>query len=541
MKTRKDSLRSLKDEEFDLLIIGGGVTGVGIALDAASRGIKTALVEKEDFGSGTSSKSTKLIHGGLRYLQSFEFKLVREVGRERSLIHKLAPHLVIPEKMLLPLTKNGKYGKLDSALGLWFYDRLAVVPTNDRRKMLSKQKALKQEPLLSEKGLLGAGFYSEYRTDDARLTIEITKTAIQKGAVCLNYCSMDEFVYENGIVCGARCSDQIEVDSFIVRAKYVVNAAGPWVDIIRQKDHPISGKQLHLTKGVHIVVPHKKLPLKQSIYFDVPDGRMIFAIPRLKTTYIGTTDTDFNNSPDQVGVEQEDINYLISAVNQAFTKCTLSDRDIVASWAGLRPLIHEKGKSASEISRKDEIFISPKQLISIAGGKLTGYRVMAKKTVDLIARIMQRETNRKLPSCKTKNIPLTRNPFQNMKEVTDYTAEIENRLKGTFKDPSYYAHYLVANYGSNSDEIFSLVEEPSDLSVQSLLLAEFDYCINNELATNLTDFFDRRTGRVYFDAESIIQSIDIISQHAKKKLSWTTSKTLFEQKKILARCISSNS
>lgn len=541
MKTRKDSLISLKDEEFDLLIIGGGVTGVGIALDAASRGIKTALVEKEDFGSGTSSRSTKLIHGGLRYLQSFEFKLVREVGRERSLIHKLAPHLVIPEKMLLPLTKNGKYGKLDSALGLWFYDRLAVVPKNDRRKMLSKQKALKQEPLLSEKGLLGAGFYSEYRTDDARLTIEITKTAIQKGAVCLNYCSMDEFIYENGIVCGTRCSDQIDDDSFIVRAKYVVNASGPWVDIIRQKDHPISGKQLHLTKGVHIVVPHKKLPLKQSIYFDVPDGRMMFAIPRLKTTYIGTTDTDFNNSPDHVGVEQEDINYLISAVNQAFTKCTLSARDIVASWAGLRPLIHEKGKSASEISRKDEIFISPKQLISIAGGKLTGYRVMAKKTVDLIARKMQRETNRKLPSCKTKNIPLTQNPFQNMKEVTDYTTEIENRLKGAFKDPSYYAQYLVANYGSNSDEIFSLVEEPSDLSVQSLLLAEFDYCINNELATNLTDFFDRRTGRIYFDTESIIQSIDIVSQHTKKKLGWTTSKTLFEQKKILARCISSNS
>lgn len=539
-KTRKDSLRSLKDEEFDLLIIGGGVTGVGIALDAASRGIKTALVEKEDFGSGTSSRSTKLIHGGLRYLQSLEFKLVREVGRERSLIHKLAPHLVIPEKMLLPLKKNGKYGKLDSALGLWFYDRLAVVPKNDRRKMLSKQKALEQEPLLSEERLLGAGFYSEYRTDDARLTIEITKTAVRKGAVCLNYCSMDEFVYENGIVCGIRCSDQIDGDSFIVRANYVVNAAGPWVDIIRQKDHPISGKQLHLTKGVHIVVPHKKLPLKQSIYFDVPDGRMIFAIPRMKTTYIGTTDTDFNNSPDQVGVEQEDINYLISAVNQTFTKYTLSARDVVASWAGLRPLIHEKGKSASEISRKDEIFISPKQLISIAGGKLTGYRVMAKKTVDLIARKIQRETNRKLPTCKTKSIPLTRNPFQNMKEVNDYTSEIENRLKGTFKDPSYYAKYLVANYGSNSDEIFSLVEEPSDLSVQSLLLAEFDYCINNELATNLTDFFDRRTGRIYFDTESIIQYIDIISQHAKKKLGWTTSKTLFEQKKILARCILSN-
>lgn len=541
MKTRKNIFRSLKDEEFDLLVIGGGVTGAGIALDAASRGIKTALVEKEDFGSGTSSRSTKLIHGGLRYLQSFEFKLVREVGRERSLIHKLAPHMVIPEKMLLPLTKDGKYGRIDSALGLWFYDRLAVVPKNDRRKMLSKQKALQKEPLLSEEGLLGAGFYSEYRTDDARLTIEITKTAIQNGAVCLNYCSMDEFIYENGIVSGARCSDQIDDETIIVRAKYVVNATGPWVDIIREKDHPISGKQLHLTKGIHIVVPHEKLPLKQSIYFDVADGRMIFAIPRLKTTYIGTTDTDFSSSPDQVTVEQEDINYLISSVNQTFSEHPLTNSDVIASWAGLRPLIHEKGKSASEISRKDEIFISPKQLISIAGGKLTGYRVMAKKTVDLIARKIKKETRKKLPSCKTKNIPLTKNPFQNMKEVEEYTEEIKERLKSAFKDPSYFAQYLVANYGNDTNVILAQAETSSNLSAENLILAELDYCINYEMVTNLSDFFDRRTGRLYFNPESIIQFIDQISQHAEIKLGWTKTKTKSEKEKVLSRCISSNS
>jgi len=541
MKTRKESFVSLKSEQFDLLVIGGGVTGVGIALDAASRGIKTALVEKGDFGSGTSSRSTKLIHGGLRYLQSLEFKLVREVGRERSLIHKLAPHLVIPEKMLLPLTKNGKYGRLDSALGLWFYDRLAVVPKADRRKMLSKRKAMEQEPFLPEEELLGAGFYSEYRTDDARLTIEITKTAIQKGAICLNYCSMDEFIYENGIVSGVICSDQIDKNSFTVRASYIVNATGPWVDTIREKDHPISGKQLHLTKGIHIVVPYHKLPLKQSMYFDVKDGRMIFAIPRLNTTYIGTTDTDFNGLPDEVKVDKDDINYLISSVNQAFSKCELTTNDIIASWAGLRPLIHEPGKSASEISRKDEIFISPNQLISIAGGKLTGYRVMAKKTVDLIVRKIKKEAGIKLPSCKTKTIPLTQNPLKSIVEVTEYTNKIKDILKASIKDYSYYAKYLVANYGTNTNEILALLNKTSELSVQSLILAELDYCISNEMITNLTDFFDRRTGRLYFNPESVIQLIDLVSLHAEEKLGWTKTRTLNEQKKVLSRCISSNS
>ena len=206
---RSEISAELQKEPFDLLVVGGGITGAGIALDAASRGLKVALVEREDFASGTSSKSTKLIHGGLRYLKNFEFLLVREVGRERAVVHRLAPHLVVPEKMLLPILKNGSFGKLSTAVALWLYDLLAGVRAEDKRKMLSRTMTLAEEPLINRPGLLGGGLYAEYRTDDARLTIETVKTAIRHGAVCLNYCPVEEFHYENGKLAGALCRDSL--------------------------------------------------------------------------------------------------------------------------------------------------------------------------------------------------------------------------------------------------------------------------------------------------------------------------------------------
>ncbi len=209
MKTRSEKLSQLRREHFDLLIIGGGITGAGIALDAASRGMKTALVEKNDFASGTSSKSTKLVHGGLRYLKQLEFALVSEVGRERAIVHQNAPHLVIPEKMLMPLVKGGTYGRLSSSFGLEVYDILANVRKQDRRHMLTKEETLVIEPLLNEATLLGSGYYSEYRTDDARLTIELIKGAQRKEAVCLNYCEVQSLTISDSKISGVVCTDYI--------------------------------------------------------------------------------------------------------------------------------------------------------------------------------------------------------------------------------------------------------------------------------------------------------------------------------------------
>jgi glycerol-3-phosphate dehydrogenase len=501
---RQKTIGNLESQDFDLVIIGGGITGGGIALDAASRGLKVALLEKGDFASGTSSKSTKLIHGGLRYLKQFDFWLVKEVGSERAIVHKLAPHLVLPEKMLLPLIENGSYGKWLTSIGLKVYDILAQVSGDDKRKMLEKKEALKLEPLLPKKILNGAGYYAEYRTDDARLTIENIKTSLLFGAQALNYAKVNGFIYENEKVAGVRVTDETTGEEFSIKSKFVISAAGPWVDELRSLNNSKKGKQLHLTKGVHLVFPYEKLPVKQSVYFDIPDGRMMFAIPRGKITYVGTTDTNYNNDKDNVRTDIADAIYLISAVNNMFPDINLELDDIISSWAGLRPLIHEEGKSASELSRKDEIFVSDTGLISIAGGKLTGYRKMAERVVDRIADKMDEEYDTELKECYTEKIFLCGNDdFKKFKHVKKYIAEIYNEIK---KDgfTEHDAWFLVTNYGKQTDKILDdyakIVEK--DKYVR-LAKAELAFGIDYEMVQTPMDFFIRRTGRLYFDIDSV--------------------------------------
>lgn len=500
---RQDMISGLSGATFDLVVIGGGITGAGIALDAASRGLKVALLEKGDFTSGTSSKSTKLIHGGLRYLKQFDFWLVKEVGSERAIVHKLAPHLVLPEKMLLPLIEHGSYGKWLTSIGLKIYDILAQVTGDDKRRMLEKKEALKLEPLLPKKILYGAGYYAEYRTDDARLTMEIIKTGLQFGAMPINYAEVSDFLHRDGQVCGVKAIDRIANIEFEVKSRYVVNATGPWVDTLRGMDNSLKGKQLHLTKGVHLVFPYEKLPIKQSVYFDIPDGRMMFAIPRGKITYVGTTDTNYNQDKDKVKTDITDAIYLISAVNNMFPSIDLELGDIVSSWAGLRPLIHEEGKSASELSRKDEVFVSDSGLISIAGGKLTGYRKMAERVVNRIAKRLEDHYDMDPKPCITDGIPLCGNDFKKYKHVKDYISQVYERLlpEGFTK---YDAWYLVTNYGKQTETIMEYYADQNDDDHNiGMAKAELRFAINYEMVYTPMDFFIRRTGRLYFDIGSV--------------------------------------
>jgi glycerol-3-phosphate dehydrogenase len=512
---RTKTIADLAKSEYDLVVIGGGITGGGIALDAASRGLKVALVEKNDFASGTSSKSTKLIHGGLRYLKQFDFWLVKEVGSERAIVHKLAPHLVLPEKMLLPLIENGSYGKWLTSVGLKVYDILAQVTGEDKRQMLEKKEALKLEPLLPKKILKGAGYYAEYRTDDARLTIENIKTSLQFGATALNYASVTDFLYTDEKIAGVIVKDELSGEPFEIKAKYVISAAGPWVDELRTVNNSKRGKRLHLTKGVHLVFPYEKLPVKQSVYFDVPDGRMMFAIPRGKVTYVGTTDTNFNNDKDKVQTDLADAIYLLSAVNNMFPKINLEMEDIVSSWAGLRPLIHEEGKSASELSRKDEIFTSDTGLISIAGGKLTGYRKMAERVVDRIAKKMEEEHQAEIKSCTTEDIPLCGNEFKKFKYVKKYIAEVFERIK-VDGFTQHDAWFLVTNYGKQTETVLELYQKRKEKdNPTKLILAELQFGIEHEMVQDPMDFFIRRTGRLYFDIDSIRTYMDIVLKEFK--------------------------
>ncbi len=521
---RKKDLQKLQNTTFDLLIIGGGITGAGIALDAATRGMKVALVEKNDFASGTSSKSTKLIHGGLRYLKQFDFWLVKEVGTERAIVHKLAPNLVLPEKMILPLIEGGSYGSWLTSIGLKVYDILASVEGDDKRKMLDKKESLAKEPLLPKKILKGAGYYAEYRTDDARLTIEVMKTAVENGTTALNYVQATQFIYKDNRVVGAYVTDIFSEEKFKINAKYVVNAAGPWVDELRQINHSKTGKRLHLTKGVHLVVKHHKLPVKQSVYFDIPDGRMMFAIPRGKVTYFGTTDTNYQLDKDRIGVDLADASYLISAVNNMFPAIDLSLDDIESSWAGLRPLIHEEGKSASELSRKDEIFVSDTALISIAGGKLTGYRKMAERIVDLVCKKYSHRFDKTFTAIKTEHLLLSGGPFKNAKAVKNYSKAIFEQLQPLGFN-KHTAQYLVHNYGKQTNLILEKQAIFNGTSEEKLLQAEIWFAIHHEMACTPTDFLMRRTGRLFFDIESVLQHKNRVIQSFAAAFNWDASTT----------------
>ncbi|MEM6895021.1 MAG: glycerol-3-phosphate dehydrogenase/oxidase [Bacteroidota bacterium] len=537
---RASKIVEIKKTHFDLVVIGGGITGAGIALDAASRGMKVVVLEKGDFASGTSSKSTKLIHGGLRYLKQFDFWLVKEVGSERAIVHKLAPHLVLPEKMLLPLIEGGSYGKWLTSIGLKVYDILAQVSGDDKRQMLEKKEAMKLEPLLPKKILNGAGYYAEYRTDDSRLTIENLKTSLQYGAQALNYAKVNDFLYKDGQVNGVEVSDEVTGKTFSISAKQVVSAAGPWVDELRSVNNSKKGKRLHLTKGVHLVFPRKKLPVKQSVYFDVPDGRMMFAIPRGKVTYVGTTDTNFNLDKDDIKIDAADAIYLISAVNNMFPDINLELEDVISSWAGLRPLIHEEGKSASELSRKDEIFTSDSGLISIAGGKLTGYRKMAERIVNRVTKKMEEEQQLIFEACTTDKIPLCGNEFKKFKHVKKYIAEVYSRLKEEgFSE--YDAWYLVTTYGKQTESILeTFAALKGESAPERLIRAEVQFSIATEMVLNPMDFFIRRTGRLYFDIDSIREHQDAVLSEFQEAFSYQAEQ-LSEFKTALEDALESHS
>lgn len=523
---RAEIINTLSTQTFDLLIIGGGITGAGIALDAASRGLKVAMIEMQDFAAGTSSRSTKLIHGGLRYLKQFEFGLVREVGKEREIVYRNAPHLVIPEKMLLPIVKGGSLNKLGASVGIYVYDWLAGVKPKERRKMFSAPDTLNLEGLLNKDILLAGAMYTEYRTDDARLVIEIVKKAAEYGAVQLNYCEAKELTYSNSLVSGAEVTDIQTGKQFNIKALKVVNAAGPWVDEVRELDQSKKGKRLHLTKGVHLVVPFDKLPVKQSLYFDAGAGRMIFAIPRNGVTYLGTTDTTYKGGLENPNVTVGDVKYILDATNAMFPTAKLKPSDVESTWSGLRPLIHEDGKSPSELSRKDEIFISHTNLISIAGGKLTGYRQMARKIVDLVLKQLTTEKGYSKEPCITHKITLSGGQFASPADIKNFIVARSGEAKQIGASPNEVSA-LVWKYGTNTDEIiekaYELREADRGLSLTNpnyIGQAEIWYVIHRELALTLGDYFIRRAGMLYFDRPAIAPKLDFVVAQFAKNLGW---------------------
>jgi len=513
-ETREANLAALPAADLDLLVVGGGITGAGVARDAALRGLAVGLVERTDWGAGTSSRSSKLIHGGVRYLEMGDVGLVRESATERAVLRRLAPHLAEPVRMVMPTYSRTAHAKL--GIGLWTFERIATVEADERYEMWDRDAALAAEPLLDGTRLHGAAVFTEYLTDDARLVLETVKGAHAAGALCANHVEATE-IARDGVSLRDRLTDRV----LRVRARIVVNAAGPWVDEVRRRAGALAGARLHLTKGIHLVVPHERLPVRHVVVMMAHDRRSAFAVPRDGITYLGTTDTDHGPPADHPAVERADADYLLDAAERTFAAAAPRVGDVVASWAGLRPLLHEDGKAPSEISRKDEIMTADSGLISIAGGKLTTHRRMAERVVDLVVRRLGRRTE----PCRTATVPLPSGAL-----AVDEIVPLARTLAARF--PALGPHggtRLVRLYGTGCRDLLARAERDpraaETLPGTAVLRAEIDKVLDDEMALTLGDVLERRTRLLLFDPGQGLACAEAVAAIAATRLGWDAART----------------
>ena len=497
-RTRASYLDRFQQQTFDLVIIGGGITGAGIARDAAMRGLSVALLEKGDFASGTSSKSSKMIHGGLRYLKSRQIRLVRESLQEREVLLKIAPHLVHPFPYILPVYKGNPDGRLRLKVGLVAYDLLAGSRRVGRHKMLSTNELLKVEPALRQDGLRGGFRYFDCLVDDARLTLVTIRSAAQHGAAVVSYAEVTDLEREQERVTGVRFRDSLDGRTGTIGGRVVVNATGPWTDELRAKGGV--AHMLRPTKGIHLTIPHSSLPLSAIVAFSALDQRLMFAVPLGDCTYIGTTDTDYTASPDQARADAADVDYLLGSVNAMFQGVHLSSSDVISTWAGVRPLVYEEG-SPSDVSRDYEIQIEPPGLVTIVGGKLTTYRAMAE---DLLDRVLAQDGERfgwSAAPCRTADSPLPGGDLDEFERFAEATTPV---LEEKWELPRPAAERLVRTYGTEHAKVLEYAQSDQRLLQPlvpdgSVLEVEAIYAAEEEMALTLEDFMARRTDLMLFD------------------------------------------
>lgn len=502
---RSACIETLQKEVFDLAVIGGGITGAGIAQDASARGLKVALVEKKDFASGTSSRSSKLIHGGLRYLKQYNLRLTREACLERGLLRKLAPNLVKPSPFLIPI-----YLGRDSAwmlsLGLWIYDRIAPASNFNKHKGISKEEMARLAPMVRQKNLKGGLVYYDAITDDARLTWTVIKSALGFGAVAANYVQVVGLMKSAAKVCGVAVRDLISGKEFDVRARYVVNASGVWSDEVCAFDDEKREKMIRPSKGVHLVVPKEKL--NHDTAYLIPsarDKRLLFVIPWGSVTVVGTTDTLYDGDIDDPSVQDEDVDYILDGVGYTF-ETDLSRKDIISTYAGLRPLIQQGNRSTYDLSRQHKIFESPSGLITIAGGKLTTYRKMACDVVDLVLKKLSGKGK-----CTTHRITLGSMPYEDRK----WQPEL---------DPKTLAHLQQA-YGEDLTGVLEMVRSDPALGRKIIpelpyIRAEILYAVRNEMAVTIEDFLARRTRIMLEDKSNGLSGMHQVGHLMAGELGW---------------------
>jgi glycerol-3-phosphate dehydrogenase len=510
----------MAETAVDVLIIGGGITGAGIARDAALRGFRTALVDKADFGAGTSSRSSRLIHGGIRYLEQGALHLVFEASHERRVLLKIAPHLVRPLAFLFPVYQGSRVPAWKLRAGMWLYDLLAAFRNVRAHRWLRPKTVRRVEPALRDRGLIGAALYYDAQTDDARLVLATARDAGRANALVANYAGVTTLLKPDGRVRGAVVRDAMTGKSFTVRAQVVVNATGPWTDELRKLDDPDARPLLRLTKGAHVVVPRRRIANEHAVtLFSQLDGRVMFVLPWGDLSYIGTTDTDADSSADDVRVTASDITYLLRSANAAFPDARLGARDVVSAWAGLRPLLREDDHAnPSQLSREHRVVESPHGLITIAGGKLTTYRVMARDVTDRIAARLHELDGRLLArAADTAELPLPGGEAAEL-EVLVEAARARGASEAT-------ARHLVANYGSEAAAILNYVDRDRSLGEPLVagrpeICAEIPYAVEREMALRIEDILIRRL-HLFYELRDQGQAIAAaVASRMKKLLDW---------------------
>ena len=535
--TQREEMVAALSQEFDLLIIGGGITGCGAARDAARRGLRVALVEMEDLASGTSSRSSKLVHGGLRYLEKAEFSLVFESVSERRVLMDIAPHLVNPLGFLFPVYKTSRHGVFTINLGMWVYDGLSLFRSPKIHRNVSPKEVVEIEPLLNRDGLRGAPLYYDCSTDDARLTLESALDAAKAGAVIATYARVVGLVRgESGRVTGARVRDVLSNAEFTVRAAAVINATGPWSDRTRALGSGDVRARLRPTKGVHIVVDAARLPAKNAVVcFHPQDGRVLFAIPWGDRTYIGTTDTDYTDNPADVAADSSDVRYLLDAANHYFPSAHLTEEDVISTWAGIRPLISgEDGDDASSVSREHSITLGEDGLITIAGGKLTTYRRMAAEVVDRAVDLLRLAgvVDGKLRPAQTNTEPLP--GAVGWPEDDNHEAVVEQiRKRGGQALSEASARCLASTYGMRGLDVAALVVENPALAAplaegRPEILAQVDYSVRHELAATLRDVLIRRTQIFFRDYDQGLVACEGAAARMRELLGWDEARETME-------------
>jgi len=513
----------MAETPVDLLIIGGGITGAGIARDAALRGYRTALIDKADFGAGTSSHSSRLVHGGIRYLEQFAFHLVFEASRERRVLLTIAPHLVRPLAFLFPVYRGARVPAWQLRAGMWLYDVLSLFRNVRRHRWLRPKKVRRVEPGLRDKGLVGAALYYDAQTDDARLVVATVRSAVRAGALAANYVETTALLKPDGRVRGAVVRDVLTGETMNIRAHVVVNATGPWSDQIRRLDDPNAAPVMRLTKGAHVIVPRKRLANEHAVtLFSPVDGRVMFALPWGDLSYIGTTDTDADAPPDKLRVTAADVTYLLRSANAAFPDARLNQGDVISAWAGLRPLLREESLNPSQVTREHRVLESPQGLISIVGGKLTTYRIMARDVVDRVAARLHELDGRP----RAKRPPTDRQPLPGG-EAAELDVLVESaRARGAAEAT---ARHLVANYGSEAAAVLNLVDRDRRLGENMIagrpeIWAEVAYAVEREMAVRVQDVLVRRLHLFYEVADHGQSVVPRVTALMKQLLGWDDSR-----------------